>query len=132
MNEGAPSSPQKLINLSATLANQLTKQRALISPLSGIIISILCRRAREAVSPLRQLPSQFRAISGRRNPTKPSDYVSGIMRPVRTFFGIDSTGDAQGGSLREKYSADWASEVFENAVKEYVIVCPLQFTYACS
>ena len=100
------------------LLGLLSKQKSTIEPLAGIINCVLSRRAREAVSPLRQLPSQFRAMSGKRAPTRPSEYVSGIMKPVRLFFGIGAAGDHQGAQLREAYSTAWATEVFESAVEE--------------
>ena len=67
---------------------------------------------------MRQLPSQFRAMTGKRVSSKPSEYVSTIMKPVRVYFGIGSAGDIQGAPLRERYSSEWASEVFENVIEE--------------
>jgi len=114
-----PQPEDSVPSLEDVLLGLLSKQKQTIEPLAGIITGILCRRAREAVSPLRQLPSQFRAMSGKRAPTKPSEYIAGIMKPVRLFFGIGAAGDPQGAQLREMFSTDWATEVFESAVEEF-------------
>ena len=93
---------------------------ALIPPLSSLIISILTRRASDALQPVRSMPLQFRAISNRRPPSEPSFFVVGVPRPVRAFFG-EKTGTGPGASLRDELMQSFAEEVFEAVVQKYII-----------
>ncbi|KAI0301006.1 oligomeric golgi complex component, COG2-domain-containing protein [Multifurca ochricompacta] len=94
--------------LRATLDN-LT---ALIPPLSSQIISILTRRASDALQP-------FRAMSNKRPPSEPSFFVGGVLRPIRAFFGME-LGDGYGTPLKEEFMRLYAEEVFEAVVQKYI------------
>ena len=93
---------------------------ALIPPLSSQIISILTRRASDALQPVRSMPLQFRAMSNKRPPSESSFFVAGVLRPVRTFFGVES-GTGPGASLKDELMQSFAEEVFEAVVQKYII-----------
>ncbi|KAH9001596.1 COG complex component, partial [Lactarius akahatsu] len=93
---------------------------ALIPPLSSQIISILTRRASDALQPVRSMPLQFRAMSNKRPPSEPSFFVVGVLRPVRAFFGMES-GTGPGAPLKEELMQSFAEEVFEAVVQKYII-----------
>jgi conserved oligomeric Golgi complex subunit 2 len=90
-----------------------------IPPLSSQLVSILTRRASEALQPVRSMPLQFRAMSNKRPPSEPSFFVTGVLRPVRTFFGVES-GIGPGASLKEELMQPYAEEVFEAVVQKYI------------
>ena len=92
---------------------------ALIPPLSSQIVSILTRRASDALQPVRSMPLQFRAMSNKRPPSEPSFFVVGVLRPVRAFFGIES-GTGPGASLKEELMQSFAEEAFEAVVQKYI------------
>jgi conserved oligomeric Golgi complex subunit 2 len=100
------------------LRNVLQNLTALIPPLSSQIISILTRRASDALQPVRSMPLQFRAMSNKRPPSEPSFFVAAVLRPVRVFFGVES-GGGSGAPLREKLMRPYAEEVFEAVVQKY-------------
>ncbi|KAH9180208.1 COG complex component [Lactarius sanguifluus] len=89
-------------------------------PLSSQIISILTRRASDALQPVRSMPLQFRAMSNKRPPSEPSFFVVGVLRPVRAFFGMES-GTGPGAPLKEELMQSFAEEVFEAVVQKYII-----------
>ncbi|KAI0288526.1 oligomeric golgi complex component, COG2-domain-containing protein [Russula brevipes] len=91
----------------------------LIPPLSSQIISVLTRRASDALQPVRSMPLQFRAMSNKRPPSEPSFFVAGVLRPVRAFFGVES-GIGSGASLKEDLMQPYAEEVFEAVVQKYI------------
>lgn len=99
-----------------TILQNLT---SVIPPLSSQLVSILTRRASEALQPVRSMPLQFRAMSNKRPPSEPSFFVAGVLRPVRTFFGIES-GIGPGASLKEELMQTYAEEVFEAVVQKYI------------
>jgi len=92
---------------------------ALIPPLSSQVVSILTRRASDALQPVRSMPLQFRAMSNKRPPTEPSFFVVGVLRPVRAFFGLES-GMGAGASLKEELMQPYAQDVFEAVVQKYI------------
>ncbi len=103
-----------------TLRSILQDLSALIPPLSSQIISILTRRASDALQPVRSMPLQFRAMSNKRPPSEPSFFVLGVLHPVRAFFGIES-GTGPGASLKEELMQSFAEEVFEAVVQKYIL-----------
>ena len=102
-----------------TLRRSLQDLTTIIPPLSSQVVSILTRRASEALQPVRSMPLQFRAMSNKRPPSEPSFFVAGVLRPVRTFFGVE-TGIGPGASLKEELMQFYAEEVFEAVVQKYV------------
>jgi len=91
----------------------------IIPPLSSQVVSVLTRRASEALQPVRAMPLQFRAMSNKRPPSEPSFFVVGVLRPLRTFFGLES-GIGPGSSLKEELMQPYAEEVFEAVVQKYI------------
>lgn len=102
------------------LRNILQGLSGLIPPLSSQIMAILIRRANDALQPVRSMPLQFRAMSNKRPPSEPSFFVVGVLRPVRTFFGVES-GTGPGASLKDELMQSFAEEVFEAVVQKYII-----------
>ncbi len=101
------------------LRTGLQNLTSVIPPLSSQLVSILTRRASEALQPVRSMPLQFRAMSNKRPPSEPSFFVAGVLRPVRTFFGLES-GIGPGASLKEELLQPYAEEVFEAMVQKYI------------
>lgn len=80
-----------LVNPEQALTNALDSLSTLIPTLLHQITEILTKRSCDALMPVRSIPSQFRAMSSSKKaimPTEPSYFVSSILRPVRSFFGI--------------------------------------------
>jgi len=73
---------------------------------------ILCRRASDALLPVRSIPSQFRAMQNKKMPTERSYFVPLIMRPVSSYFGIKTAEGGMGAPLKDAYMKQFASEVF--------------------
>ena len=96
----------------------LSKLTSLLPFLSNQIITILSRRACDALLPVRSIPSQFRAMSNKRSPTEPSYFVSSILRPVKIFFGI--IGEGPGLQLKERFLHSYATEVFQNVSQRFL------------
>ncbi|KAH9051485.1 COG complex component [Lactarius vividus] len=111
---------ESLTELVDALRSILQGLSAFISPLSSQIISILTRRASDALQPVRSMPLQFRAMSNKRPPSEPSFFVVGVLRPVRAFFGMES-GTGPGAPLKEELMQSFAEEVFEAVVQKYII-----------
>ena len=92
----------------------------MVPSLSSQIITILSRRACEALLSMRSIPSQFRAMSSsRRIPTEPSYFVSLIFRPVKTFFGVDGP-EGPGQPLTDDFMQAYVEEVFEIVAQRLV------------
>ncbi|KII92438.1 hypothetical protein PLICRDRAFT_172529 [Plicaturopsis crispa FD-325 SS-3] len=103
------------------LQHTLSGVTSLVDPLSGRIATVLARRACDSLLPVRSVPSQFRAMAGKRAaPTEPSYFVAGILRPIRAFFGIGTGGEAYGASLKEAFMKRYAEEVFEVVCQRYI------------
>ena len=92
----------------------LSKLMDTVPALSNMIIGILTRRCAEALVAVRSITTQLRAMSTKRMPTEASHFVTGVLRPVKQFFGIGS-GDGTGARLKAKFLHDYAVDVF-NAV----------------
>ena len=105
--------------MSDALRVGLQNLTSVIPPLSSQLVSILTRRASEALQPVRSMPLQFRAMSNKRPPSEPSFFVAGVLRPIRTFFGIES-GIGPGASLKEELMQAYAEEVFDTVVQKYI------------
>ncbi|KAI0029977.1 COG complex component [Vararia minispora EC-137] len=91
----------------------------LIPLMSTQIISILSRRACEALTPVRSIPSQFRAMSNKKMPGEASYFIDAIMRPVKAFFAI-GTADGPGAGLQADCLRPYAEEVFEAVVQKFI------------
>jgi conserved oligomeric Golgi complex subunit 2 len=87
--------------------------------MSSQVVSVLTRRASDALQPVRSMPQHFRAMSNKRPPTEPSIFVAGVLRPVHAFFGTES-GIGPGTSLKEDLMQLYAQEVFEAVVQKYI------------
>ncbi|KZT71811.1 COG complex component [Daedalea quercina L-15889] len=93
---------------------------SMIPPLSSQIITILSRRACEALLSMRSIPSQFRAMSSsRRIPTEPSYFVSLILKPVKSFFGVDGP-EGPGQPLKEEFMQAYVEEIFDIVAQRYI------------
>ncbi|GLB37458.1 putative protein with domain of unknown function (DUF3510) [Lyophyllum shimeji] len=97
----------------------LSNLTSLIPSLSNEIITILTRRCCDALLPVRSIPSQFRAMSQKPSPTAPSYFISSVLRPLKSFFGIDG-GGGPGVPLREEFLTPYATEIFDNVAQRYV------------
>src|SRR5882762_6272882 len=100
----------------------------MVTPISGQIITILCRRACDALLPVRSIPSQFRAMQNKKMPTERSYFVPLIMRPVSSYFGIKTSDGGTGAPLKDAYMKQLATEVFQVASQRLfpIVHVPLQ------
>lgn len=92
----------------------------MVAPITGQIVTILCRRACDALLPVRSIPSQFRAMQNKKLPTERSYFVPLIMRPVISYFGIKTADGGMGASLADAYMKQFATEVFQVASQRSV------------
>lgn len=102
------------------LQQALASLTTMVVPITGQIVAILCRRACDALLPVRSIPSQFRAMQNKRMPTERSYFVPLIMRPVSTYFGIKTSDGGVGASLKGAYIKQFATEVFQIASQRYL------------
>ncbi|KAF5393319.1 hypothetical protein D9757_000644 [Collybiopsis confluens] len=102
--------PQKILE-STVLATT-----ALIAPMSKMIISILTERC---IGPLNTVNKMRTDLRGRKQlPTEPQPWVSSILRPLKSFFGISGS-DGIGAILKDDHLQDWGGQVFENVCDKY-------------
>ncbi|KAF8973230.1 COG complex component [Flammula alnicola] len=90
-----------------------------VAPLSSKIIAILTKRCCDGLLPVRSIPSQFRAMSNKRNPTEPSYFVSSILRPVKQFFAI-GVPEGPGSLLKDVFLKSYSTEIFNNVTQRYI------------
>jgi hypothetical protein len=107
---------------SVALWQALASLTTMVAPIAGQIVTILCRRASDALLPVRSIPSQFRAMQNKKMPAERSYFVPLIMRPVSSYFGIKTTEGGVGASLKDAYMKQFASEVFRVASQRSVII----------
>ena len=107
---------------SAALRQALASLTTMVTPIAGQIITILCRRASDALLPVRSIPSQFRAMQNKKMPTERSYFVPLIMRPVSSYFGIKTAEGGMGAPLKDVYMKQFASEVFRVASQRSVFI----------
>ncbi|KZS98509.1 COG complex component [Sistotremastrum niveocremeum HHB9708] len=100
------------IRLKDILEQSINSYTSLIPNFTSPILAILSRRSSDALQPVRHIPSHFRAMSPKKIPTRPSEYVLDVLKPVRVFFGVGVAGSALGQSLWEPYGVEWATEIF--------------------
>lgn len=105
--------------LEVALRTQLEQLSALSTSLCSQAIAILSRRCCDALSPVRSIPSQFRAMSNKRPPSEPSYFIPTILRPVRIFFGIGTVG-GPGERLKEELLRDVSTDVVESVCQRYI------------
>jgi len=94
----------------------------MVAPIAGQIVTILCRRASDALLPVRSIPSQFRAMQNKKVPTERSYFVPLIMRPVSSYFGIKTADGGMGALLKDTYMKQFASEVFQVTSQRSVLI----------
>lgn len=87
-------------------------------PLLSQVEAILVQRCCEALAPVKSLPGQFRSASQRTVPSKPSTYVPLILRPVKSFFGMN-TGEIEMKALKEAFCALLSSSIVESVAQKY-------------
>lgn len=114
--EDMDTSPER-VSLDA-LRHQLNSLREVSSRVERQVVALLSRRACDALSPVRSIPSQFRAMSSKRIPTESSYFILLVMRPVKAFFGI-GTASSAGARLQESFVKDAATEVFDSVCQRY-------------
>lgn len=102
------------------LRQALSSLTTMVTPIAGQIVTILCRRASDALLPVRSIPSQFRAMQNKKMPTERSYFVPLIMRPVSSYFGIKTAEGSMGALLKDAYMRQFASEVFRVASQRSV------------
>lgn len=107
---------------SAALRQGLASLTTMVPPIAGQIVTILCRRASDALLPVRSIPSQFRAMQNKKISTERSYFVPLIMRPVSSYFGIMTAEGGMGASLKDAYMKQFASEVFQVASQRLVLI----------
>ncbi|KAI0316446.1 COG complex component [Amylostereum chailletii] len=91
----------------------------MVGPMSAQVVSILSKRACDALLPVRSIPSQFRAMSNKRMPTEPSYFVASILRPLKIFFSV-GTSEGPGSSLKGDFLRVYSEEVFETVVQRFI------------
>jgi hypothetical protein len=107
----------KFIPSSEALRHTLASLTSLTPTLSETISIILTRHCSEAVSPAKSIPAQVRM--SKRSSNEPSAFVAGIMKPVKNFFGIQSS-NGGGERLKDELLASCASDAFDGACRRYV------------
>ena len=112
----------RLFVFSVALRQALASLTTIVAPIAGQIVTILCRRAGDALIPVRSIPSQFRAMQNKKMPTERSYFVPLIMRPVSSYFGIKTADGGMGASLKDAYMKQFASEVFQVASQRSVLI----------
>lgn len=75
-------------------------------------MGILARRCCEALFPIRSIPTHFRSTTSKKPPTEASYFISSILKPIKSFFGIGSS-DGLGSVLREEFMIEYAAEIVE-------------------
>lgn len=95
---------------------------ALIPPITTQVLTILSRRACDALSPIRSLLSQFRASANKRAPSEPSSYILAVLLPIKTFFEMGNIGRV----VRKDFMTTCSAEVFDNVCNRLVIVWPFK------
>ena len=112
-----------IVQASDALKRQISLLDDLVTPMLTQITTILTRRSCDALQPASRILTQFRAMSNKRTPAESSLFVPTILRPIRIFFGIE-TSDGPGEKLKDDFLKSCATEVFENichrSVKIYV------------
>jgi len=101
-----------------TLESSLAR---LVSPIPFYktqILQILIKRSADPLRHVRSIASQYRAMSNKREPTEPSYFVPGIMRPVKVFFDKGGLGEA----LKEGFASAWATDVFDEICQRYTAI----------
>ena len=114
---------------SAALRQALASLATMVAPITGQIVTILCRRASDALLPVRSIPSQFRAMQNKKMPTERSYFVPLIMRPVSSYFGIKTAEAGMGAPLKDAYMKQFASEVFQVASQRSVLIAHNRVQY---
>ncbi|KDQ21263.1 hypothetical protein BOTBODRAFT_197088 [Botryobasidium botryosum FD-172 SS1] len=99
----------------AVLNSMLETLSAMVPELAAQIVAVLIRRCSDTLGLVRSIPSQYRAMSNKRDPTEPSYFVPNILRPVRVFFEHGGPGE----SLRQQFGQQWTAEVFESVALKY-------------
>lgn len=100
----------------AALNDACESLTSLNPPLINQCVSILTKQCCDATAPVKMLPAQVRM--NKKSPTEPSSFVPSILRPVKTFFGIQ-TSETLGASLREEHMRPFAEQVFDGVCKRY-------------
>ncbi|KZO95535.1 COG complex component [Calocera viscosa TUFC12733] len=101
-----------------TLESSLTRLMSPIPLYKNQILQILIKRSADPLRHVRSIASQYRAMSNKREPTEPSYFVPGIMRPVKVFFDKAGLGEP----LKESYGSTWATEVFDEICQRYTTI----------
>ncbi|KAJ3515241.1 hypothetical protein NLJ89_g1880 [Agrocybe chaxingu] len=114
-----PDSEEEELQTEDGLRESLDGLVAFIAPLSSKIVGVLTKRCCDGLLPVRSIPSQFRAMSNKRNPTEPSYFVSSILRPVKQYFAIGAA-DGPGSALKDALLKPYATEVFNNVTQRYI------------
>ncbi|KAF8210325.1 COG complex component [Mycena galopus ATCC 62051] len=110
---------EERVNTEDALQQSLATLTATTLSMSSHIVAILTKRCCDALLPVRSISSQFRAMSNKQMPKEPSYFVSSILRPVKTFFGI-GVGQGPGASLKEHFLESYATDIFEAVAQKYV------------
>lgn len=88
----------------------------LVPPLSSQVVILLSRQCCDAVVAVKTIPGQVRM--NKRTPHEPSHFVPGILRPVKSFFGIQAN-DGPGEGMRGEFLKAYSTEIFELVCKRY-------------
>jgi len=88
----------------------------LLPDISSQIVVILTRRCADALSLVKSVPTQYRAMSKKRDPTGPSPFVPNILHPLRRF--VEMEGLSQ--SIEVATRQAWATQVFEGIISRYI------------
>ncbi|KAG8890213.1 hypothetical protein FRB98_000541 [Tulasnella sp. 332] len=94
------------INAFATLRARLSSQ----------VILILIRQCSDTLSLVRSIPSQYRAMSKKKDPTGPSYFVPTILQPIRRFFEQKGVADL----IPESDRRAWTAEAFDTVATRYI------------
>ncbi|EJU04373.1 COG complex component [Dacryopinax primogenitus] len=101
-----------------TLQSSLAHLLSRIPSYQTQILQILTKRCADPLRHVRSIASQYRAMSNKREPTEPSYFVPGIMRPVKLFFDKGGPGEA----LKGSYGSAWATEIFDDLCQRYTAI----------
>ncbi|KIJ49540.1 hypothetical protein M422DRAFT_246619 [Sphaerobolus stellatus SS14] len=98
----------------AALKASLRRLADIIPSLASHIIAILTKRCCEALTLVRAIPQQYRAMANKKLPSEPSHFVRDILRPMSSFFATLPQ------NVRDDLGPTWANEIFGAVCLRYV------------
>jgi hypothetical protein len=96
------------------LRSAISDLTSLTPGLNKHVVLVLSRHCAVAVDSVKSVPTQIRAH--KRTPKEASAFVEGILRPLKVFFGVQSSG-GPGTRLKASLMVSCATEAFDGVCK---------------